>query len=109
MIRPPFAGSELARLLQHQLELVVRREPEAVAGVQAVGLEELHDVADPVLEAARVVQELADGDALSEGRGIAVEVEQALRNKLKDKRGGKDFRHAPNAEAVIDPENLARS
>jgi hypothetical protein len=57
----------------------------------------------------RVVQELADRDALSEGRGIAVEVEQALRNELKDERSNEDLRHASDAEAVIDCERLAPS
>ena len=109
MIGPPLAGRELTRLLQYQLELFVRREPEAMAGVPAVGLEELHDVADPVLETACVVQELADRDPFSEGRGITVEVEQALRNELKDERGDEDLRHAPDAEAVIDRDDLARS
>ena len=56
-----------------------------------------------------MVQELADRDPFSEGRGITVEVEQALRNELKDERGDEDFRHAPDAEAVIDREDLARS
>ena len=80
-----------------------------MAGVPAVGLEELHDVADPVLETACVVQELADRDPFCEGRGITVEVEQALRNELKDERGDEDLRHAPDAEAVIDRDYLARS
>ena len=38
-----------------------------------------------------------------EGRGIPVEVEQALRDELKDECGDEDLRHAPDAEAVSRP------
>ena len=54
-----------------------------------------------------MVQELADRDALGERRGVAVEVEQPVRDELEDERGHEDLRHAPDAEAVIDGERLA--
>jgi hypothetical protein len=54
-----------------------------------------------------VVQELADRDALGERRGVAVQVEQPLRDELKGERGHEDLRHAPDAEAVIDRQWLA--
>ncbi len=76
--------------------------------VPAVGLEERHNVADEIVEATRVVQKLPNGDPLGKGRGVAVEVEQPLRDELKDERGDEDLRHAPDAEPVIDREGLAR-
>jgi hypothetical protein len=89
------------------LELIAGRELPAVRGVPAVGLEERHDIVDEIREAARVVQELADGDALGEWRGVAVQVEQPLCDELKDDRRHEDFRHAPDTEAVIDRNCLA--
>jgi hypothetical protein len=73
-----------------------------VGEILAVRLEELHDVTDEIRQAARVVQELAHGDALGERRGVAVEVEQPLVHEPEDERGDEDLRHAPDAEAVID-------
>ena len=79
-----------------------------MAGFRRYGSKNSTTVADEIVQAARVVQELADRDALGERRGVPVEVEQPLRDELKDERRHEDLRHAPDAEAVIDRERLAR-
>ncbi len=66
VVRPPLARREQARLLHDQLELLAVPELVAVRRVAAVRLEELHEIDGEIVEAARVVQELADGDALRE-------------------------------------------
>jgi hypothetical protein len=80
-----------------------------VIWVPAVRLEERHDVVDEIREAARVVEKLADRDALRERGGVGVQVEQPLRDEPKDERGHEQLGHAPDAETVIDCQGLARS
>ena len=83
-IRPPLAGREQARLLQDQPKLIAWAELPAVARVPTIRLEERHDVTDEIVESARVVQELADRDALNDGRGLPIKVEQTLRHELEN-------------------------
>jgi hypothetical protein len=109
VIRPTLARGEQARQLHHQPELLARVELPAVAEVPAIRLEEFHDIPDEIRQAARVVQKLAHGDALSERCGVVVELEQPLVHELEDERGDEDLRHAPDAEAMIDREWLARA
>jgi hypothetical protein len=54
-----------------------------------------------------VVQQLADRDALGEGRGVAVEIEQPLRDEPKHEGAYEDLGHAADAEAVVRREGLA--
>ena len=77
--------------------------------ISAVRLEERYGITYEILQAARVVQELANGDALRERRGVTVEAEQPFLDELKDERCHEDLRHAPDPEAVIDRKGLARA
>ena len=106
VVRPPLARREQARLLHDQLELLAVAELEAVRRVPAIWLEELHEIAGEIVEAARVVQELADGDAGDEGRSIAVELEQPFVDEPEDKWGHEDLRDASDAETVARCEGL---
>ena len=80
----------------------------AVGRVPAVGLEERHEIIDEIREAARVVQELADRDALGERRGVSVQVEHPFGHELRTSAADEDLRHASDAEAMLDGERLAR-
>ena len=109
VIRPSLAGREQPWLRHDQRELFAVIDLPAVRGVLAVRLEEGHDIVEGIREAARVVQELPDGDALSEGGSVAVEVEPPLGDELQYQGRHEDLRHAPDAESVIDCERLVRS
>ena len=61
-----------------------------------------------LLESARVVQELADRDALNERRGVLVQFEHPFGHELEDERRHEHLRHASDAEAMLDGKRLAR-
>ena len=67
VIGPSVAGREQAWLLQHELELVACIEPPATIRVVAIRLEERDGVSHEVVEAARVIQELANRDLVPVG------------------------------------------
>jgi hypothetical protein len=75
--------------------------------IPPIRLPEQHHVDVEIVETARVIQELADRDALDKRRGLPVKVEQALRHELKDERRNEDVPHAPNAESMLDGQQLA--
>lgn len=102
VIRPALPRREQARALHDQSELITSVELPAMGKVPAVRLEERPNIVDEIRQSACVVQELPDGDALSERRGVAIEVEQPLPNQLKDERCHENLRHAPDPEAMID-------
>jgi hypothetical protein len=77
--------------------------------VAQVRLEERDRISHEIRQPARVIQQLANGDALHEGRAVVVEVEQSLGDELQDECRHEDLRHAPDAEAVLGRERLARS
>ena len=75
VIRPPLAGWKQTRLLQDMLKLVARPELPAMGRIPPIRLEERHHVDGEIVEAARVIQELADRDALDKRRRLPVKVE----------------------------------
>jgi hypothetical protein len=80
----------------------------AVCRVAAVRLEELDPVARRILEATRVVQQLADGEAFGDRAGIRVELEQTVRHELEDERRHERLRDARDPEPVCWRQRLAR-
>ena len=75
MVRPPFAGGKQARLLQNQLKLVARPELPAMGWIPPIRLEERHHVDIEIVEAARVIQELADRHIFDKRGRLPVKVE----------------------------------
>lgn len=75
--------------------------------VAAIRLEERDRVSHEVVQAARVVQELTDGDALGERRRVAAELEQALLDQPQHEWRDEDLRHAPDAKAVLGRQGCA--
>ena len=66
--------------------------------VPAVRLEQGDGIGIDIVEAARVVQELADGDAGNERRTVPVEVEQALVDEPEDERRHEELRDAADSK-----------
>jgi hypothetical protein len=75
--------------------------------VAAIRLEERDGIFDEVVEPARVVQELADRDALGERRRVSVELEESVRDEEEDEWRHEDLRHAPDSEAVTRRDRLS--
>lgn len=109
VVRPSLARREQSRFLQSEVELFPVPDHVSMRGVAAVRLEERDRIGVCIVEAARVVQKLADRDAGSEGRSVSVEVEQALVDELEDKRSHEDLRDASDAETVARCQRLARA
>jgi hypothetical protein len=80
-----------------------------MAQVGAIRLEECDGVSYEVVEPARVVEELADRDALGERRSVSIQVEQAFLDEPEDERRDEDLRHAPDPESVAGGQRLAGS
>jgi hypothetical protein len=108
VVLPPCPRREEARQFHDLGKLLAMPELEAVCRVAAVRLEKLHVVERSVRKTARVVEQLADGDALRDRTRIAVELEQPFLDELQDEGRHEELRDAPDAEPMLGRQGLAR-